>query len=72
MAPDGPAALGGLSNRTIIVAVALIALVVSFILNSGPASSGFGAGQQAGYIVGQTLIAALIAWVVLKYVLRRP
>ena len=65
-------ASAGLSNRTIIIAVGLIALVVSFILNSGPTTPGFGAGQQAGYIVGQALLAMLIAWVVLKYLLRRP
>ena len=72
MTSGGPQASGGLSNRTIIIAIGVIALVVSFILNSGPTSSGFNAGAQAGYIVGQSLLAMLIAWVVLKYVLRRP
>lgn len=61
----------GLSNRTIILAIGLIALVVSFLLNAGPTTSAFASGQQVGYIVGQSLIAMLIAWVVLKYVLRR-
>jgi hypothetical protein len=72
MTSGGPQASGGLSNRTIILVIGVVALVVSFLLNSGPTSSGFESGQQVGYIVGQSLLAMLIAWVVLKYVLRRP
>ena len=72
MASGGPRVTGGLSNRTIILGVGAIALVVSILLNSGPTGSGFAADQQVGYVVGQALLAMLIAWVILKYVMRRP
>ena len=66
-------ASGGLANRTIILAVGAIALVVSFLMNGvGSPASGFQGGQQLGYIVGVALVAMLIAWVALHYVLRRP
>jgi hypothetical protein len=65
-------ASGGLANRTIIIGVGLVALIGSLILNAGPTSSGFASGQLLGYVVGQAVLAMLIAWVTLKYVLRRP
>lgn len=59
------------SNRTIIIAVFLIVWLLSATVQPGGAASGFEAGRQAGYALGQGLIAAVITWAILKYVLKR-
>ncbi|HEY8239245.1 MAG TPA: hypothetical protein VIF63_07395 [Candidatus Limnocylindrales bacterium] len=49
----------------------LIVWLLSATVQPGGAASGFEAGRQAGYALGQGLIAAVITWAILKYVLKR-
>lgn len=71
MTAPAPAPKRRISNAMIIIAVGLAVFVVSYLMNAGPTSSGFKASQQIGYIAGQAVLAALITWAILKYVLRR-
>ena len=60
-----------LSNGKVAIIVGVVAFLVLYALKAGPTSSGFAAGQQAGYIAGQALFIAVAVWLVLKYLLKR-
>ncbi len=59
------------SNRTIAIFVGLAVFLFSYLLQPGGAAPGFEAGRQAGYAMGQGLIAAVIVWAILRYLLKR-
>jgi hypothetical protein len=63
-----------MSNRgrwILVIAIGVIVFLVGFAVQPGGATSGYDAGRQFGYAVGQGLIAALVTYLILRVLARR-
>jgi hypothetical protein len=56
----------------VVVAVGVIIFLVGLAAQPGGATTGYEAGQQFGYALGQGLVAAGITYLILRVVRRRP